>query len=318
MHKLLNFFSFPTLIIGLIFLSSGLLGISSYEIQTQANTKTSNQINILYSEKEIVLKDPPVNEILSSKINIKIRKKPLNPSIILNIEDKNDATIVSNLSDNDYNYLNHSKRNFVKIVLPIIISENQKILTTRKFLNDLKIKLQTFKTLNNDEITKLNNIAENFDIKYSKKHKLDIIDELLINVDIIPNSIVLAQAAIESGWGKSRFAKEYNALFGEYTYDKNKGVVPLKREHGAKHLIKSFSSYDNSVSSYFKNINSHHAYKDFRKVRNIMRNRNNFSNINLLLSNLNSYAEDNNYIKTISLVIEKNKFYKFDSKIISF
>ena len=49
---------------------------------------------------------------------------------------------------------------------------------------------------------------------------------------MIPNSIVLAQAAIESGWGSSRFAQEYNALFGEYTYDNSKGVVPLERESG--------------------------------------------------------------------------------------
>ena len=48
---------------------------------------------------------------------------------------------------------------------------------------------------------------------------MEIIDKLLLRVEIIPNSIVLAQAAIESGWGSSRFAQEYNALFGEYTYD---------------------------------------------------------------------------------------------------
>ena len=96
-------------------------------------------------------------------------------------------------------------------------------------------------------------------------------NELLSNVDIIPNSIVLAQAAIESGWGKSRFAKEHNALLENGHITRIKGVVPLEREIGETHLIKSFSSYDNSVSSYFKNINSHHAYKDFREVRNYMR-----------------------------------------------
>ena len=148
--------------------------------------------------------------------------------------------------------------------------------------------------------------------------QLDLIDEILSNVDIIPNSIALAQAAIESGWGKSRFAKEYNALFGEYTYDQNEGVVPLKRELGDKHLIKSFSSFDNSVSSYFRNINSHYAYNDFREVRYIMRLKNNFSDTNLLLNKLNSYAENDKYIEILESVIQKNKFSKFDSKIISY
>ncbi len=318
MHKLLNFICLPFFIVGLIFLSNGLLGYNSYEIYIESNTKTSSQINNLYSEKEITLKGPPVSEVLSDKIFVKIRNKPINPILISNIKIKNNTFENTYLSDTDFDYLNSNKKEFVKTVLPIIINENQQIIVTREFLNDLKIKLQTFKTINNNEISKLNKIAKKFNIKYSNKHKLDLIEEILANVDIIPNSIALAQAAIESGWGKSRFAKEYNALFGEYTYDQNKGVVPLEREHGDKHLIKSFTSYNNSVSSYFKNINSHNAYKEFRDVRNIMRSKNNFSNISLLLNKLNSYAEDNNYVSNLHLVIEKNNFNKFDSKIISY
>ena len=318
MHKLLNFICLPFFIAGLIFLSNGLLGYNSYKIYIESNTKTSSQINNLYSEKEITLKGPPVSEVLSDKIFVKIRNKPINPILISNIKIKNNTFENTYLSDTDFDYLNSNKKEFVKTVLPIIINENQKIIVTREFLNDLKIKLQTFKTINNNEISKLNKIAKKFNIKYSNKHKLDLIEEILANVDIIPNSIALAQAAIESGWGKSRFAKEYNALFGEYTYDQNKGVVPLEREHGDKHLIKSFTSYNNSVSSYFKNINSHNAYKEFRDVRNIMRSKNNFSNISLLLNKLNAYAEDNNYVSNLHLVIEKNNFNKFDSKIISY
>ena len=318
MHKLLNFFSFPVFLIGSILLSNGILSYDFNKNNIQTTAKTSSQVNNLYSEKEITLKDPPVSEILSKKIIVKVRKKPINPSITSNIENQKNINIVSYLSDSDFDYLNQDKKEFVKTVLPIIINENQKILTTRNLLLDLKMKLKTFKTLNNKEINELNKIANKFNIKYSQRHKLDLINEILYNVDIIPNSIALAQAAIESGWGKSRFAREYNALFGEYTYDQNKGVVPLDRELGAKHLIKSFSSYDNSVSSYFKNINSHFAYKAFREVRNVMRDKNNFSDINLLISKLNSYAEDDKYIEILDMVIQKNKFNKFDSKIISY
>ena len=99
-----------------------------------------------------------------------------------------------------------------------------------------------------------------------------------VSVDYqLPKEMIVAKAILESGWGKSRFAKEYNALFGEYTYDQSQGFLPLKREFWDKHYVKSFSSYNNSVSSYFKNINSHNAYKDFRAVRKIMRLENNFS-----------------------------------------
>ncbi len=319
MHKLLNFFCFPALLVGLIFISNGLLGYNKlYQISIETNSKTSKQINSLYSEKEITLKDPPISEVLSSKFLVKIRSKPLNPKIISKIDNKIKLDLISNLTDIDYDHLDTNKKEFVKAVLPIIINENQNIITTRNFVNDLKIKLDTFKTLNSKEIRKLNNIAKKYNINSSNKHKLDLINEILSNVDVIPNSIALAQAAIESGWGKSRFAKEYNALFGEYTYDQSKGVVPLKREYGDKHLIKSFNSYNSSVSSYFRNINSHKAYNNFRAVRNVMRNKNNFSEIGLLVYELNTYAEDNNYVNTLNAVIEKNNFYKYDLKVISY
>ena len=227
MHKVLNLFSFPLLLSGLVFLSHGLLGYNYSKTKIKTFEKTSSQINNLYSEKEILLKDTPVSEILSDKLIVRIRLKPINPKITSAIKNKGDIYTISNLLDKDFNYLSPSKREFVKTVLPIIINENQNILTTRSFIIELKNKLKTYKTLSNDEVYKLNSIAKKFNINYSKKHKLDLINELLSNVDIIPNSIALAQAAIESGWGKSRFAKENNDLFGEHTYDQNQGVVPL-------------------------------------------------------------------------------------------
>ncbi len=284
----------------------------------KTNYVTSSQINRLYSEKEIILKDPPISEILSDKFFVKIRVKPINPKIVSRIENKIKINLISNLSDTDFDYLKQNKKQFVKTVLPIIINENQNILITRKYINDLKNKLLTFNTLNNTEISELNDIAKKYNIDYSKKHKLDIINEILSNVDVIPNSIVLAQAAIESGWGKSRFAKEHNALFGEYTYDQSKGVLPLERKYGDKHFIKSFSSYNSSVSSYFKNINSHNAYRDFRALRKIMRSKNNFSEISLLVDKLDSYAEDKNYINNLNAIISNNNFNKFNLKVISY
>ena len=86
--------------------------------------------------------------------------------------------------------------------------------------------------MSNRDLVYLKKIAKKYKIKIDNKHKIDLVNQLLISIDIIPNSIVLAQAANESGWGTSRFAKEYNALFREYTYDFSKGVIPLKREAG--------------------------------------------------------------------------------------
>ena len=319
MNKLFNFFCFPLLLVGLIVLSSGLVGYgTSYNKYIENNTHTANQINSLYSEKEIILKDPPVSEVLSEKLFVKIRVKPINPKITSKIKNLNELNNQSSLLNKDFDYLDTNKKVFVKTVLPIIINENQNILMTRSFVENLKNKLETFRTLENKEIRTLNDIAKNYNIKYREKHKLDLVNEILSNVDVIPNSIVLAQAAIESGWGSSRFAKEHNALFGEYTYDTEKGVIPLDRDTGKTHLIKSFNSLDSSVNSYFKNINSHYAYREFRNIRKIMRDKNNFSDVNLLVEKLETYAADSNYVNTIRSVIEKNNFKLFDNKTISY
>ena len=326
MDRLYNFFCFPLLLLGLIFISNGFVGYVEFNaVDTKNTIQTANQINKLYfekeitpSENEITLKGPPITEIVNEKLIVKVRIKPINPTITSKIEEQINPSMQLTLSDRDFDFLDSNKKEFVKTVLPIIINENQNILMIRSFVSELKGKLETFRTLNNKEIRKLNEIAKKYNIKHHNKHKLDLVDEILSNVDIIPNSIALAQAAIESGWGKSRFAKEYNALFGEYTYDNSKGVIPLERENGDTHLIKAFSSYSNSVESYFDNINSHYAYADFREIRNIMRKRNNFSNINLLVNKLSTYAADKNYIKTVRQVIKTNNFSIFDKKTISY
>ena len=113
-----------------------------------------------------------------------------------------------------------------------------------------------------------------------------------------------------------RFAKEYNAFFGQYTYDDKAGVIPLRRNKGEKHLIKYFSSINKSVESYFNNINTHYAYSEFRKIRKILRDQNNLNDplyTSLLANKLNVYADDSNYVDTINSIINVNKLTQFDN-----
>ena len=271
-------------------------------------------INKLYSEQKIV--SIYLDNLIKKKdrVIVNIKTKPLNTLII---QQGYETTKISsfNLDFVDtFNFENFSssKQDFIQTLLPLISYENQKILLERKKLFNIQEALINDKTLNNQDLFYLKKIAKKYKIKTNNKHKIDLVNQLLIFVDIIPNSIVLAQAANESGWGSSRFAKEYNALFGEYTYDFSKGVIPLKREEGKRHLVKAFSTYNNSVKSYFKNINTHYAYEKFRLIRKQMRDKNNFSNINLLIEKLNTYAEDDNYVETINSIIESNKLYQFD------
>jgi len=219
---------------------------------------------------------------------------------------------------NDNLLVNYSKKKnkFIKTILPLTIHQNQKILAQRQRLIEIKNYLNLNKTLPKESQKFYENLSSEYLVVSKNRHKIDVINDLLILVDIIPNSIVLAQAANESGWGSSRFTVEYNALFGQYTYDDKEGVIPLQRDKGEKHLIRYFSSFDKSVESYFNNINSHYAYSEFRKLRKLLRDQNNLFNplyASLLVNKLNVYADDNNYVDIINSIIKVNKLTQFDN-----
>ncbi len=276
------------------------------------STYDSYTVNRLYSQKKILNEN--INLNLKNKFIVSYKKKPINPKIINLINTKPKLEIINqDINEINLDFLTESKKNFVKTLLPLISYENQNILLERSKLKNIKTFMDNNNTLSKADLAFLNKISKKYRIKTIDKHKYDIVNELLDLVDIIPNSIVLAQAANESGWGTSRFATEFNALFGEYTYNYSDGVVPLLRKKGEKHLVKAFESVDKSVQSYFNNLNSHYAYKSFRKVRKIMREKNNFSNLKLLVKELDSYAEDVNYIKTINSIIDINNLNQFDS-----
>ena len=214
-----------------------------------------------------------------------------------------------NLSSN----ISEKKEEFINIVLPIIVDQNQKIISLRQRLIDSKNYLNQNKTLSQTDQSFIKNLATKYSVSTKNRHKIDIINDLLISVDVIPNSIALAQAANESGWGSSRFATEFNALYGEYTYDSKMGIAPSRREEGKKHLVKYFATIDKSVESYFKNINSHFAYSKFRKFRKIVRDQNNSLNVNLLVDKLDAYAVDDKYVDTIVSIINDNKLTQYDN-----
>ena len=269
----------------------------------------SSTINSLYSEKVIQSFDEENIVILKPKIKVKFLEKSET------INTKNISQLNNSLhliSSGWQNGFSKKKIKFIEMVFPLIAFENHKILLEREKLLKIKDYLSLEKTLKKNDLKYLKNILKKYKIFSKNKHKIDLINELLLNVNVIPNSIVLAQAANESGWGTSRFAKEYNALFGQYTYDENNGVVPFHREEGKKHLIKNFTSINKSVESYFRNINSHYAYKNFRKLRSQIEDFNNDFNIKILTNALDVYAEDKFYVKTINKIIDSNNLNQFD------
>jgi len=200
------------------------------------------------------------------------------------------------------------KKLFIRVILPLIIYENNQIEEDRDYLNQILRE----KTISEEETLWLD---KKF-IEYKVNNKN--IEELKIKMDIIPPSIALAQAAYESGWGTSRFAMEGNSLFGVRTWQKGKGMVPLDRDEEASFEVKTFKIIRASISAYKKNLNTHASYKEFRRARAEQRNnRNKISGLELAKF-LDKYSEIGyEYADRLKKIIEQNSLTDFDDSILS-
>jgi len=194
------------------------------------------------------------------------------------------------------------KEFFIKIVLPLILEENNRIKLDRKTLflilnkninskaekNWLKKKFKQYGVINNDLST------------------------LKVRMDQIPVSLAIAQAAKETGWGTSRFALEGNALFGQWTWT-GKGIKPAAADENQKHKVMRFKVLKASVRAYQRNLNTHSSYKEFRKQRAIQRDQYKKLNSLKLVQYLDKYAETGKeYTKILKKIIEQNSLTDFD------
>ncbi len=144
------------------------------------------------------------------------------------------------------------------------------------------------------------------------KIKNSDISELKIRMDIVPVSLAIAQAAIESGWGTSRFALEGNALYGQWTWS-DKGLKPLGNVDG-DHKVMHFKILMASIKAYKKNLNTHSGYIEFREARANLRNRNERVTGLKLTQYLDKYsATGMEYTKKIELTIKKNSLTDFEN-----
>ena len=123
----------------------------------------------------------------------------------------------------------------------------------------------------------------------------------------------LTQAAMESAWGTSRFAREGNNLFGQWCYQPGCGIVPKRRREGQVHEVASFDVVDAAVASYLRNINSHRAYADLRAARADLRAANQPVTGNAMANHLLRYSERGlDYVEEIQSMIRVNKLAVLD------
>ena len=193
--------------------------------------------------------------------------------------------------------VDEKKQTFFRIMLPHIARENDRIRAARA------------------EIEKAPDDAP---ASLFKEYAVEAGDvkELLRRVDVVPASLVLAQAALESGWGRSRFARQGNALFGQWTWTEGAGIVPKDREEGKTHAVKSYRSLLASVRGYMTNLNSAGPYTRLRKAREKATAAGKPVTGRELAAYLDKYSEEGEvYVKKVRSMISVNKLAPMDQLI---
>jgi len=317
------------------FVVSGIITILISGISTFKNFDQSKEMHVLKKkdvDAELKIKpkkDQPKAEVKIKKPKVEIKKKDKNVTeLILPDLNLKTSTVLNLFEDVNYDLnkvrfdktvkpiyftqfpkdldeiqsVKLKKETFIKIVLPLIVAENEKILDDR-----FKLKNITSKKDTTDEQKQW--LRQKF-LEY--KVKKGNVEELKKRMDIIPVSIALAQAAKESGWGTSRFALEGNAIFGQWTWN-GKGIEPLFKDKSKSHKILRFPILRASVKAYQNNLNTHKSYNKFREKRGSLRDKNKKINGLELTKTLESYAETGSeYTKILAQIIVQNKLMDFE------
>ncbi len=249
------------------------------EVPTDTVRLSANTINQLFKDTKYNLENVRKNKIV----------KPINlsllPSEIRNIESTK-----------------KKKNLFIKIVLPLILEENNRIKFDRKKL---------FKILNKNKNSDAEKRWLNSKFKQYGVLNKDL-STLKVRMDIVPVSLAIAQAAKESGWGTSRFAIEGNALFGQWTWS-GEGIKPAGIDSEEKHKVMKFKVLKASVRAYQRNLNTHGSYKEFRSERANMRDSDQELDSLILADFLDKYAATGKeYTKIIKQIIKQNNLQDFD------
>ncbi|MEZ9623736.1 glucosaminidase domain-containing protein [Vibrio sp. 10N.222.55.A3] len=162
--------------------------------------------------------------------------------------------------------VNEKKDTFFSFLRPSINIENKRITKERAFLTKLS----------ESGLNKIDSEDASYAKRLGKLYSLPVpsegldqawLTEMLNRVNVLPEALVLTQAANESAWGTSRFATKANNYFGHWCYTKGCGLVPLQRNEGSSHEVATFSSSQESVHRYFMNLNRNRAYADLRAIR---------------------------------------------------
>lgn len=203
------------------------------------------------------------------------------------------------------------KQAFYDYLLPKVYKSNQQIMRERQWLLMLRHKVLEDQPLTDQELDAL----AKFEARYRTNGKGNIaarVGKLLERVDVVPASLVVAQAANESAWGTSRFAREANNFFGIWCFYEGCGIKPSQRREDMSHEVAAFPTVEEGVRYYMRTINTHRAYDELREMRAASRRHNqSFAGEQLAVGLVNYSERGTDYVKEIQSMIRQNRLHRF-------
>jgi Bax protein len=202
------------------------------------------------------------------------------------------------------------KKQFFSFLSPIITVENDRVSAQRDRLMELYEKNRSSSMLSEKDQYFLNKLLIEYRVDLSAVESEYNWKSLIKRVDIVPLDLALIQAAKESGWGTSRFARQGNNMYGQRCFTKGCGMVPNDRKVGENHEVRRYDSVEASVRNYIANLNTNPAYREFRQLRfNQRRNGENPVGCSLVLG-LPKYSERRgDYLIELLAMIKANRQY---------
>ncbi len=196
-------------------------------------------------------------------------------------------------SAEEYSPIEQKKQRFETALLPAIERVHRQWLTR-------------FETI--DQLIEIGDPADQLE-HYHKSFGTDNDQQLLAALKPHPVSIVMAQAAIESGWGTSRFYREANNIFGVWSHSSDEPRIAARGKRNGKTIwLKRYSSLDDSIRDYYQLLAKGRPYKAFRFARLKT------DDPHKLIPYLSAYSERRaEYTKQVSQVLRQNRFSRYDS-----
>jgi len=204
------------------------------------------------------------------------------------------------------------KSAFFNYLLPLVRFSNQSVQADRDRLKRVKLDPLNLKSPEAKKITR--RLNSRYRVVLERFPDLSYLEELDKRIGQIPESLALAQAAKESGWGTSRFSRQANNLFGQWCFTKGCGIVPARRSKGMTHEIQKFDSVGDAIEAYVHNLNTHRAYSTLREKRySLLKGGKSPSGSDLAVT-LTEYSERGAiYGQEVASLIRYNKLEEYDS-----